>query len=520
MSSTMNRREFIKVMASLPIMKLAMDMSLSTSGTIPRHESDIPNILVIVFDALSATNVSLYGYPRETTPNLSKFAKKATVFHRHYAGGSFTSPGTASLLTGAYPWSNRAFHLYGTVSREFEQRNLFHSFSGGTHQRMVFTHNDLAAMLLYQFGDDVDIHKKTEELCLFSEYFLADNVFPSDHNAAFLGERTITRGQRGQSLQLPSSVYLSALHRVWRTHEKQDVRAQYKELFPRGLPSTNAGPIQYMLEDATDWVQNQITNVHQPFLGYFHFLPPHEPYNPRKDFINIFNQDWQPPSKPQHFFSQGVSDKEINRNRLNYDEYIAYADGEFGRLVDYMQDNGLLDNTILVMTSDHGEMFERGILEHITATLYEPITRVPLVISRPGQDSREDVHTPTSCIDLLPTLLHASGQPVPDWCEGKVLPTFSDAEIDAERSVYTVEAKSNPKVSPLTKGTVAMVKDRYKLISYFGYEDFDEQYEMYDLNNDPEEMEDLYTESNSIAKDLIAELKSKIDQVDEPFKLN
>jgi arylsulfatase A-like enzyme len=517
MSSTLNRREFLKVMASLPLMKMAMDLSSSPSAINHGHESDLPNILIIVFDALSATNVSLYGYPRETTPNLAKFAEKATVFHRHYAGGSFTSPGTASILTGTYPWTNRALHLYGTVLEEFEGRNLFQSFTGDIYNRMVFTHNDLAAMLLYQFGDNVDIHKKTEELCLFSEYLLADNVFPNDHNTAFLGERTITRGQRGQDLQLPSAVYLSALHRVWRNYNKQNVRAENAELFPRGLPSTNAGPIHYMLEDATDWVQNQISNVHQPFLGYFHFLPPHEPYNPRKDFINIFSQEWQPVSKPQHLFSQGLSDKEVNRHRMNYDEYIAYADAEFGRLVEYMGNNGLLDNTILVMTSDHGEMFERGILEHITSTLYEPITRVPLVISRPGQDTRIDVHTATSCVDLLPTLLHASGQPVPEWSEGVVLPTFSDAESDPERSVYTVEAKSNPKASPLSKGTVAMVKDRYKLIYYFGYDGFDDQYELYDLNNDPEELDDLYAESNSVARELSAELQGKLEEVNKGY---
>ncbi|MBE9474805.1 MAG: sulfatase, partial [Chloroflexi bacterium] len=499
MKTELNRRDFIKVMASIPLIKLAMDVTPSASEELLTQVSSGPNILVIVFDALSATNVSLYGYPRLTTPNLSRFAERATVFNRHYAGGNFTSPGTASILTGTYPWTNRAFHLYGTVARDFMKKNLFHSFAEDDYHRMVFTHNDLAAMLLYQFGDDVEYHKKTKELCRFSEYFLADDFFPGDHNAAFLGERTITRGQRGQDLQLPSSVYFSALHRVWRTHEKQKLRSEYKESFPRGLPSTNAGPIQYLLEDATEWVQHQISSAPQPFLGYFHFLPPHEPYNPHKDFINIFSDEWQPVSKPQHHFSQEFTDKELNRKRKNYDEYIAYADAEFGKLVDYMRDTGLLDNTILVLTSDHGEMFERGILEHITATLYEPITWVPLIISRPGQTERIDVNSPTSCTDLLPTLLHAAGKPIPEWTDGQVLPTFSDHEVNSERSIYTIEAKSNPKPSPLSKGTVAMVKDRYKLIYYFGYDGFEAQYEMYDLINDPEELDDLYSETNTIA---------------------
>jgi arylsulfatase A-like enzyme len=514
MKKEFSRRDFLKVSASIPLLKLAMDFS---PGESLLRDVNGPNILVIVFDALSATNVSLYGYPRETTPNLSRFAEQATVYYRHYAGGSFTSPGTASILTGTYPWTNRAFHLYGTVARDFVQRNLFHSFSEDDYHRMVFTHNDLATMLLYQFGDDIEFHKETKELCRFSEYFLADDYFPSDHNAAFLGERTITRGQRGQDLQLPSTTFFSALHRVWRTHEKQNLRVEYKKEFPRGLPSTNAGPIQYLLEDATDWVQQQISAAPQPFMGYFHFLPPHEPYNPHKDFINIFTDEWQPVTKPEHHFSQDLTQNELNRKRKNYDEYIAYADAEFGKLVDFMRKNGLLDNTILVLTSDHGEMFERGILEHITPTLYEPITRVPLIISQPGQNKRVDVDSPTSCTDLLPTLLHATGKPVPDWTDGQILPTFTNDEVDTERSIFTVESKSNPKSSPLTKGTVAMIKDRYKLIHYFGYDGFDDQFEMYDLEYDPEELEDLYSESNTLAGDLKVELLAAVEEANKPY---
>ena len=74
MKKELSRRDFLKVSASLPLLKLAMDFSPVESL---RSEVNGPNILVIVFDALSATNVSLYGYPRETTPNLSRFAEQS-----------------------------------------------------------------------------------------------------------------------------------------------------------------------------------------------------------------------------------------------------------------------------------------------------------------------------------------------------------------------------------------------------------------------------------------------------------
>jgi predicted AlkP superfamily pyrophosphatase or phosphodiesterase len=125
----LHRRDFLKLAASLPLLKLALEWErLSSTSRITSQGSAAPNVVVLVFDALSASNMSLYGYPRETTPNLSRMAQNATIFHRHYTGGNFTSPGTATLLTGSLPWTHRAFHLYGTVTKQFEDNNIFKIF--------------------------------------------------------------------------------------------------------------------------------------------------------------------------------------------------------------------------------------------------------------------------------------------------------------------------------------------------------------------------------------------------------
>jgi arylsulfatase A-like enzyme len=517
--SDLKRRDFLKILAMLPVLKLAWDIrQLGSPGLLQGATPDRPNVLILVFDALSATNMSLHGYPRQTTPNLERMVQKGTVFHRHYAGGNFTSPGTATILTGTLPWTHRAFHLYGTVAKQYEDNNIFKSFSDAAYQTLAFTHNDLAAMLLYQFREYIDLIKDAEELSLFYEYLLSNGVFENDHNAAFLSERVLVRGHRGLSRQLPSSLFLSMFHRLWRTREKNQLQREYRKEFPRGLPSTNATPFFYKLEDGIDWILDQISATSGHYLGYFHFLPPHEPYNPPKEFIGIFNDGWTPVPKPPSFFTEGYTDKQLNRNRRNYDEYVAYVDSQWGRLYDGMQQRGLLENTCLVITSDHGEMFERGILEHITPTLYEPITHIPLVIWRPGQQERVDVKDLTNSTDLVPSLLSLTGQPVPDWSEGELLPTFGNGSIDSQRSVFTVEAKSNPKNSPLQIGTVAMVKDRYKLIHYFGHDGFEDEYEMFDLINDPEELENLYSSQPEIAKDLQDELNSKMDEMNQPYE--
>ena len=107
MNSKINRRDFLKLTA---LLTLASSSLVHTLNSVAAQTGKItqPNILIIVFDVLSALHLPLYGYPRDTAPNISRFAQKATVFHNHYAGGNYTTPGTASLLTGALPWSHRA----------------------------------------------------------------------------------------------------------------------------------------------------------------------------------------------------------------------------------------------------------------------------------------------------------------------------------------------------------------------------------------------------------------------------
>jgi len=139
------------------------------------------------------------------------------------------------------------------------------------------------------------------------------------------------------------------------------------------------------------------------------------------------------------------------RRSQEYDEFILYVDREFGKLMDKMESSGLLENSWGVLTSDHGELFERGILGHITEVLYKPLIRVPLLIFEPGRKTRTDVYTKTSAVDILPTLLHVTGKQMPDWTEGVVLPPFSSDIPDPKRDIYVMEARRTGKNSQSQK---------------------------------------------------------------------
>lgn len=182
----------------------------------------------------------------------------------------------------------------------------------------------------------------------------------------------------------------------------------------------------------------------------------------------------------------------------------------------------MLENTYLLVTSDHGELFERGIWEHLTPAMCEPLIHIPLLVARPGQQEREDVHVPTSCVDVMPTLLSLAGQLIPEWCEGEILPGFGDNEILEGcsvygRSIYALEAKRNPKHAPLNKASVALIKGRYKLIRYFGYDGCEDRYELYDVQADPEEVRDLYASASPVAAVLRDELAEKLQAVNRLY---
>lgn len=507
----MNRRTFLKLLPTVPFFRVAWPaVETAVQNKInPAQSSDQPNILFLVFDTLTAQQMSLYGYNRETTPNMARFAEKSTVFHKHVAGGNFTSPGTSTLMTGTYPWTHRAIQLHGLVHDEFVQKNIFSMMPENYHTE-AYTHNLLVMSLLHQFRGDLDLFKKTRELCLHDGQF-SDRLFFEDYTNAFWAETTALQG----GATPPGALFLSLLDRFANFAETRSFEQELAELYPRGIPNLHS--LSFLLEDAIDWIQEQVVTMPQPFMGYFHLLPPHEPYTARADFVDIFTDGWQPTEKPKLFGSLYMPQSALNRERRLYDEYLAFTDAEFGRLMDNLEQQGVLDNTYIILTSDHGELFERGIRGHVTLTLYEGLNHLPLVIHKPGQQTREDVFQRTSATDILPTLMQITGQPVPDWCEGSVLPTFGGAEAPADRFVYSVEAKSNPKYAALTEATVAMYQDDLKLIRYFGYTDED-KYELYNLADDPEELNNIYESEAGLASDLTTALKDKIYAENAPYR--
>lgn len=511
MASPLSRREFLKLSGLLSVHTLLPTYFLKP-GAPAEVNSNKDNVLLIVFDAWSASNTSLFGYGRKTTPYLERLAEKAVVYHNHFAGGNFTTPGTASLLTGAHPWSHRAFILNTTVREDFAHQNIFQVFTG--YNRIAYTHNPITDTLLTQFMPDIDAYLPMHHLYLEKD-FLIDVLFAKDRDAAAV---SVNRALKQKEDGFAYSLYLSRLYENY-LKGVSEKRSELNAAFPRGVPNYD-GLSYFTLEEGINGVLESIGDPTQPFLGYYHFLPPHNPYKTRVDFFNRFVKDGHSPvGKEDHLFAKETNAENIDYKRRLYDEFILYVDSEFARLYAQMESSGLLDDTWLILTSDHGEMFERGILGHMTPSLHQPVIHVPLVIFPPGQQTRVDIDAATSAVDLLPTLCQVTGQQIPVWAEGKVLPPFSASPSSSNQDVFALQASSTGENTRITIGTVMLVRGQYKLTWYFGYEKLGQEgelVELYDLSTDPEELQNLALRRPDLVETLLKVAKSKLEEMDRP----
>lgn len=496
------RRDFLKLGSMLSGALAASPLRLQEASQ-PADAGDAPpNIIIFVFDAMSAKNLSLYGYPRKTTPNFERFAQHATVYHQHYAPANFTSPGTASLLTGLYPWTHRAINFSGLIAPRYAANNFFRAL-GPQYHRLAFSQNSWPNYFFGQFEGDL------EKVLSPGSFSILDQFI----SAGFSGD--LTNSHRAfddfmfHDKSAPPSLVLGLAQNValYEAVVQAARRGDSKDIARVG----NYNPIFFRLEDVFNGMLATLAGLKRPFLTYLHIWSPHSPYEPAHQFAGLFNDDWHPLQKPRHILGSDMQQSALDLRRRAYDRYIANVDFEFGRLLDALQANGLLDTSYVIIASDHGEMLERGVQRHITPLLYEPVVRVPLIISSPGQTVRRDVHVPTSNVDLLPTLVHLAGNEPPSWAEGQILPGLGGAE-QTGRSIFISESKENRPFAVWSRATFALRKDRYKLIYYMGYEQYgkEDTFELYDIEDDPEELKDLYSPSLSTAQDLRRELLERV----------
>jgi arylsulfatase A-like enzyme len=509
----LTRREFLKTSLLLSLALLNNRMKTSDAD-------GKPNFIFLVFDAWSARHNSLYGYPRETTPNLSRLAERAIVYHRHYAGSNWTVPGTASLLTGTYPWTHRSFTNFDfRVINPIAENNIFQLFHDAGYATTGFSVNPYAHQFLHQFSAGVDLIPSIHDLFVPGNPPFLPTIFTKDPDAAWLANAKIFPGNLYES----TSLVLGGILNEWFQKIGDRIGKSMKDDYPLGGTSLGSAQQYFRLNENIDLSIELLKTLPGPFMAYFHFFPPHSPYRPPKEFAGKFSDGWQPVEKPKNVFSEQFTKKQLSVERQSYDELVAYVDSEIERFLSLLsRDNRLDDNTWVIITSDHGELFERGMTGHDMTLGYDGLVRVPLIIIPPEQKIRIDIYQNTSAVDILPTLLYLGNQKIPAKLEGIVLPPFGEGQPDQERSVFVFGPEYSPKLQPIRKGGAVLVKGMYKLVYIFGLPelgDHSPMIELFNVENDPEELENLYPDiEKELGDEMLEELLAAMAEADEPYR--
>jgi arylsulfatase A-like enzyme len=243
-----------------------------------------------------------------------------------------------------------------------------------------------------------------------------------------------------------------------------------------------------------------ITSLKQPSFIWSHIVPPHAPYLPVAPFKYRFgSSDEFSGLKVQEGFGNFYSPKQqaaVDQLRLRYDEFILDTDSRVGDYLGKLKKLGRFDDSIIVITSDHGESFTKNFLQHGGPYLHQPLIHVPLMIHLPGQKEGKRIPFYAGHVDLLPTVMDLLDLPIPKWAEGESLKAAMLEGKPTSLPKFSMNLDQDSRFAPPSKGTVAVMQDGWKLVRYLatGKE------ELYHLASDPGETADLASSNPEQAK--------------------
>ena len=228
----------------------------------------------------------------------------------------------------------------------------------------------------------------------------------------------------------------------------------------------------------------------EPFFLFLHYFDPHYNYILHKQY------DYSPPYHGSVESNHSMLDlwhklHELSEDDIRYllalyDSEIAFTDEYIGKLLDELKKQGLYEDSIIIVTADHGEEFlERGWLGH-TITLHEEMMHVPLIMKLPGYGARV-IDSPVGLIDIVPTIYQYMGLKMPDGLEGKAL-DLNRGDSIANRPIFTETfnpQRARPNVRPIAFRSI--ISGNWKLI----YDQIKNSNQVYNLSEDPHERNDL-----------------------------
>jgi len=393
------------------------------------------NVVICVLDAARADHFGAYGYPRETTPNFDRLARQSVVFDQHFSQYPQTSPSTATLFTSQYPDTHGV-----AVPRTQDSKERLRPLDPGAF---------------------------TIDLAMGNAGFRT-SVFTSTPAAAGV----LRLGANSDLLFTPMGMVRSKEDdALWRSPDhlldliRENLRAE-----PR-------------------------------FFSYIHFLPPHNPYEAPENLKKLFQGKlapgyWEGEPAFTHVYDR-FHDQDppaTGSDWVNlYDANLRWADYALGELVSYLKRIGVFDNTLLIVTADHGEALGEHKYQWHATCPYGEALHIPLLIRFPGaKQPIGRIGALTETIDIMPTILDLFGVRAPaDTLQGKSLVPLLTGETTKLRDyAFTRTNGRYP--------CYVVQNHRWSLLLYQG----GKMRALYDLQADPYQTHNVIAEHPKEASDL------------------
>lgn len=451
----MPRREFLKLAA-------AGTVGLACSQGFAEESPKRPNILLLMTDQHRADCLGCAGNKVIRTPNLDRLAREGAYFPNAYSTTPTCTPARSALLTGMSPWHHGMLG-FGQVAERYPvelPRALndagYYTFAiGKLHYFPQRNYHGFQGALVDESG-------RVQTPGFISDYrkWFKEQAPDLDPDATRIG----FNDHRAKSFVLPEELH----------------------------------PTSWMGRTAVDFIENY--NRPEPLFLKVSFARPHSPYDPPKRFMDAYREqdmpaphvgDWadkHSPTVKDDWYTRWHGDlglDQARKSRRGYYGSVSFIDEQVGLILKALELRGMLENTLILMTADHGDMLGD---HHLWRKSYahDGSARIPMIIRPPktmAVDRGVTLRQTVEIRDILPTSLDTAGAKIPDSVDGQsMLPLLRGESgwreyLDLEHA-FCYDAQNN--WNGLTDG-------RYKYI----FHAFDAGEQLFDLQEDPGELRDL-----------------------------
>jgi len=451
---------FTIAVLALIFLYLGMSSTVAVSAMQAAAAPTRPDIVLITLDTTRADHLSVYGYPRKTSPGLERFAAGATLYRHAYAGGDMTLSSHGSMFTGLYPTQHGA-HI------ERSDRSAVST--------TVPTLGELLAKAGYR-------------------------NYASVANSVFLDPMWgFARGFDRWELPKPLAVITPIRH----TYQ---LRMAIYELTRRWLAADamrQFAPAGHVVSTARDLVAKA---GDRPFFLFVNVMEAHRPWTPTGPFRGRFPgydagfdelaiRSFQPEVMSGR---RAVTADQMTKLDAAYDGAIANLDDEVGKLLEAFSQEAWYDSSLIIVTADHGELLgDKNLLDHGDG-VDGGLTSIPMIVKFPGQAAAREVRSPVSHVDVFSTILATAGVPLPGPRPGADL-TKGDPGGQRDLIVESFPSRVfiHANAARLDRMERAIVRGPWKLIvSTKG------RRELYDMDRDPIESRNVAADYPEIARGL------------------